>query len=140
MIEAIVGLKGVGKTATILDQITTLSEDEENNIVCIEYGKRFDGRIPFRVRLVDIEEYPVQGYGELLAFIAGIIAKDFDISHIFVDSVYKVAKEAGLEGLEEFMTRLDELSKKWDVKVIVSISEDPNNLPESIAGYVKYHE
>lgn len=140
MVEAIVGKKGVGKTATIFELITKLSENEENNIVCIENGKRFDGHVPFTVRLVDIQEFNINGYGELLAFISGIIAKDFDISNIFVDSIYKVANVEDSEGLAEFIKSLDELSKEWHVDINVTISDDYENLPEEIKPFVVKHD
>lgn len=140
MINIVVGLKGTGKTATMVSQITELAENEENNMVCIEEGKRFDGQLPYTVRLVDIEEYPVNGYDQLLAFIAGIIAKDYDISHIFMDSVYKLAKVEGTEGLVDFVQALDKLSQQFDVNVAMSISEDPETLPEALSSYVQLHE
>ena len=90
MINAIVGHKGSGKTARIVKEITDASSRSDSNIVCIENGKRFDSVVPYTVRLIDIQEYPVSGFDELFAFIAGMNAKDYDISHIYIDSIYKV--------------------------------------------------
>lgn len=140
MIKLIVGLQGTGKTAAMVSQLTDLSENEDNNIVCIEQGKRFDGQLPFRVRLVDIEEYPVEGYGELLAFVAGVIAKDYDISHIYIDSIYKVADVEDSDGLVGFVNDLEGLSKQFDVEIVMSVSDDPANLPSELEPYIAVHE
>jgi hypothetical protein len=140
MIKFIVGLKGTGKTASMVSQINGLAEDAENNIVCIEGGKRFDGQLPYTVRLVDIEEYPVKGYEQLLSFIAGVIAKDYDISHIFIDSIYKVAQVDGAEGLVDFTKELEKLSDQFKVEICMSVSDDPANLPAELDSYVDLHE
>lgn len=136
MIDAIIGHKGSGKTAKLVNAIVELAGSKDNNIVCIESGKRFDQSIPYTVRLIDINEFPVQGYDQLLAFISGMNAKDYDISHLFIDSVYKVAKVEGAEGLESFIESLEQLSEKAHVHMVLTISEDPENLPESVLAHL----
>lgn len=139
MIEAIVGLKGSGKTARIVQEITEAAQHQDNNIVCIEFGKRFDHSLPYTVRLVDIQEYPVQGYGELLAFIAGINAKDYDITHIYIDSIYKVASVEDPVGLAEFTRKMNDFFSRRKVKVVLTISEDPDNIPEDVKANIIEH-
>lgn len=139
MVEAIVGRKGGGKTAAIMKMINELSQNEDNNIVCLEVGRRFDGHVPYTVRLVDVEEFPLQGYGQVLAFIAGVIAKDYDISHIFLDSIYKIAKVEGSEGLTDFVKALDELAHNFEVQVYLTISDDPEALPSDLTPYLNIH-
>lgn len=142
MIDAIVGHKGSGKTARLVKEITDATAVQDTNIVCIEYGKRFDRNLPYTVRLIDIQDFPVQGYGELIAFIAGINAKDYDITHIYIDSIYKVAKldeAAGQEGLADFIRQLDTFAEKYHVNITLTISEDPENLQEDVRSYIREH-
>lgn len=139
MIEAIVGHKGSGKTARIVQEITEAAQHPDNNIVCIEYGKRFDRNLPYMVRLIDIQEYPVHGYGELLSFIAGINAKDYDITHIYIDSIYKVAGVDDPASLAEFTRELNDFFAARKVKVVLTISEDPENIPEDVKANIIEH-
>lgn len=139
MIDAIVGHKGTGKTARLLREIVIASEKEESNIVCLQYGKRFDRQIPYQVRLLDVTDFPVKGYGELLAFIAGINSKDYDITHIYMDSAYKLAGDHSQDNLAKFIHRLDDFAAQFNVRVTITISEDPENLHQDIRSYLREH-
>lgn len=132
MIDAIVGQKGSGKTSKLVDEINVKAQKNDVNIVCLEYGKRFDKQIPYQVRLIDITEYPVSNYAELLAFIAGISAKDYDISHFYIDSIYKVANDDSKEDLEQFISDLNTFSEKVDINFTITISDDIDSLPENV--------
>ncbi len=137
MIEAVVGLKGSGKTSKIVDEINKVSNTEDSNIVCIEYGKRFNQHIPYQVRLIDIREYPIQNYRELLTFIAGVSAQDHDITHIYIDSLYKIARSTDLEELEEFFNDLQDLTKNMVAKFTITISDDPKKMPSNVKNLMR---
>ncbi|HNZ63048.1 MAG TPA: hypothetical protein PKH23_01780 [Bacillota bacterium] len=128
-VKAIVGRKGSGKTPIMLQQIELLSQDKESNIVFIEYGKTVVHLIPHSVRLIDITEYPVRGFSQLIAFLAGMNAKDYDISHIFIDSLLTIAADNSADHLSEFLTALEDLARRVDVKITVSISLDREEFP-----------
>lgn len=132
MIEAIVGLKGSGKSSILVDEITDISNTKDTNVVCIEYGKRFNQNIPYQVRLIDITEYPVRDYRELITFIAGVSAKDHDITHFYIDSLYKIANSTKIDELEKFFDDLDELTKNMAATFIITISDDPDKMPENV--------
>ncbi|NLZ70896.1 MAG: hypothetical protein GX909_00135 [Clostridiaceae bacterium] len=132
MIEAVVGSKGSGKTSIIVDEINRVANSKDNNIVCIEYGKRFNQQIPYQVRLIDIMEYPVKTYRELLTFIAGVCAQDHDISHFYIDSLYKIANSTDIAALEVFFNDLNELTKNISAKFTITISDDPEKMPENV--------
>ncbi len=132
MIDAIVGFKGSGKTSTIVDEITKISKMEDTNVVCIEYGKRFNQNIPYQVRLIDITEYPVRNYRELLTFIAGVSAKDHDITHFYIDSLYKIANSKEIADLENFFNDLEELTENIPAKFTITISDDPEKMPDNV--------
>ena len=106
MIKIIAGEKGTGKTARLVDDINTVAA-QDNNVVCIERGNRLDQLLKPNVRLINMKEYPVSGYEQLLAFICGICSKDYDLTHIFIDSIYKVAEDSDVADLENFITKLE---------------------------------
>ncbi len=137
MIEAVVGLKGSGKTSRMVDEISKISKKDDTNVVCIEYGKRFNQQIPYQVRLIDITEYPVQNYRELLTFIAGVSAQDHDITHVYIDSLYKIANSEDLDELEAFFNDLNELTKNMTAKFTITISDDPEKLPENVKAVIR---
>ena len=137
MIDAIVGPKGSGKTAKLVAEISRLAEEAESNIVCIEYGKRFDRQIPYQVRLIDITEYPVNSYRELLSFLAGLTAKDYDITRIYIDSIYKVANDDSLEDLAHFFDELETFATQNEVDITITISDEKDRLPENVVAKMR---
>ena len=132
MVKILVGSKGSGKTARLVDNLNEKAHDDAHNVVCIQYGHRLDRLVKFRIRLVDITEYPVKGYRELLSFIAGISAKDYDLTHVYIDSIYKVAGSSDLEELALFLTDLEEFCASHDVNVTIVLSAEFDTLPEDI--------
>ena len=134
MIKIIAGEKGTGKTAKLVDDINTAAR-QDNNIVCIERGNRLDQLLKPNVRLVNMKEYPNEGFDQLLAFIAGICSKDYDLTHIYIDSIFKVANEDGMDNLESFITKLDAFLKDTPVTAMIILSGKVDDLPDSVKAY-----
>ncbi len=135
MIKIIAGEKGTGKTAKLVDEINTASR-QDNNIVCIERGNRLDQLLKPNVRLVNMKEYPVEGFDQLLAFVGGICSKDYDLTHIYIDSIFKVANENDMDALETFITKLDVFLKDTPITAMIILSSKIDDLPESVKAYV----
>ena len=60
MIKMLVGLKGSGKTKTLIDEVKKASEASTGSVVCVEYGRNLSYNIGYDVRLVDAKEYAVK--------------------------------------------------------------------------------
>ncbi len=132
MIKVIVGSKGSGKTARLVDDLNMQALSDAANVVCIERGRRLDRLVKYQIRLVDISEYPISGFRELLAFIAGISAKDYDLTHIYIDSIFKVANDTSMINLERFLNDIEGFTEVNNFNVSIILSADPDALPESI--------
>ncbi|MBR6483894.1 MAG: hypothetical protein IKT14_02640 [Clostridiales bacterium] len=131
MIKIIAGEKGTGKTARLVDDINTV-DMEDNNVVCIERGNRLDQLLKPNVRLVNMKEYPVSGYDQLLAFVGGICSKDYDLTHIYIDSIYKVAGDDSLDNLASFIEKLDGFLKETPITATIILSGKTDELPEGV--------
>jgi hypothetical protein len=135
MIKVIVGSKGSGKTARLVDDLNMQAMSDAANVVCIETGRRLDRLVKYQIRLVDITEYPVVGYHALLSFIAGISAKDYDLTHVYIDSILKVSGDADLEHLADFLGDLEAFAAKDSFDVMIILSAERDALPERIIRY-----
>ena len=135
MVKVIVGGKGSGKTGQLVDDLNTQAYNDAADVVCIEYGGRLNRLVKYKIRLIDILEYPVKGYRELLAFIAGINAEDYDLTHLYIDSITKVAGDTDLSHLEQFLRELDEYASKNTLNVTIILSAELATLPEGIRQY-----
>lgn len=136
MINLIIGTKGSGKTSQMVDDLNDHAMDNAQNVVCIERGRRLDRYVRYQIRLIDISEYPVDNFSQLLSFIAGISAKDFDITHIYIDSIFKVANSEDYGELEKFLNDLKEFTKDQAFTIHVLLSAEMHELSEGVAKYV----
>lgn len=133
MVQLIVGTKGSGKTKRMVDELNQLAQ-EGKNVVCIEHESRLGHSIKYTVRLIDSSEYPIHGYPELLGFLAGLCAKDYDIDAIYIDSIQKITGTQDKEALAQFLDQLEpfvsKMEKNLDVRIM--LSADVTDLPESV--------
>lgn len=131
MIKIIAGAKGTGKTAKLVEDINSVAV-EDNNVVCIERGNRLDQLLNHNVRLINITEYPCSGFDQLLSFIGGICSKDYDLTHIFIDSIKKVASCEDFDLLKEFLIKLDSFLADKNINVTLIMTCDVDSLPDEI--------
>ena len=135
MIKLIVGLKGVGKTAQLVDEMNLQAVDKSKDAVCIVRGKRLETQVKPQIRLIDISEYPTKGYREFLSFLAGICAKDYDLTDIYIDSISKVADAGENDQITEFLSLLEPFANSNNVNFTIILSEDPNKISAEVSKY-----
>ena len=135
MIHVIMGLKGSGKTKKLIDGINTAVAQASGDVVCIEYGKKLTYDVTYKVRLVDSQEYGIQSVDMLKGFLSGMHAGNFDITHVFIDNLYKTIG-ADLASAEDFITWAAKFAADNSMEITVALSEDPANAPESMKQYL----
>ena len=89
MIHLIMGLKGSGKTKKLLDSISDAVATSKGSVVCIEYGANLTYGLSHKVRLVNSKEYGISNADMLKGFVSGLHAGNYDITHVYVDNLYK---------------------------------------------------
>ena len=124
MIRVIVGKKGSGKTKQVIEMINSAVDTEHGNVVCIEKGEKLMLDISHKIRLVEASEYDIADYTAMKGFISGLYAGNYDITHIFIDSLTKIiGAEVNFE-TEKFLDWLNAFSEKHNIKFTVTISDD----------------
>ncbi len=135
MIHVIMGLKGSGKTKKLIEQIEAAVKAEKGDVVCIEYGKKLTYDIDYRVRLVDSAEYGITTPDMLRGCLCGLHAGNFDITHVFIDNLYKtIGKD--LAAAEEFIFWCDKFAEANNMEITVTLSDDPANASEEFKKYL----
>ena len=135
MIHVIMGLKGSGKTKKLLDSVHEAVNSANGDVVCIEYGKKLTYDVNYRVRLVDSKEYGISNPCMLKGFLSGLHAGNFDITHVYIDNLYKtigVDRAAG----EEFILWCAEFAKTNNMEITVTVSDDPALASEEIKKFL----
>lgn len=136
MIKCIVGKKGSGKTKQLIDDVNAAVHEEHGNVICIEYDKKLIYDINHSCRLIEITDYPIRGYEAFFGFICGMFAQNYDISYIFVDSLYRVAGDSDPSQIDAFMKNIEQFSESNRVKFTITVSDAVENVPASITQYM----
>ena len=135
MVKIITGKKGSGKTKVLIDMINEAAKSTSGNIVCIEKGLKLTYDIDHSVRLTDMEDYNLEGVDMFYGFVAGMLAGNFDISEIYVDGILKVVGRDYAE-LGVLLAKLEKTAGA-DVSIIITVSADAEELPDSVLKYAK---
>lgn len=138
MMKLIVGSRGSGKTKQMVEMINESVKTNEGNTVCIEKGMKLTYDLDHKCRLIDMDEYDIQGYSMAYGFVAGLLAGNYDISEVYVDGILKIGQKGGekdLDGLGTFLERLEKLGGD-NVKFVVTVSADAADLPEGVKKYM----
>ena len=123
MIKVIMGLKGSGKTKKLIDSINECLATATGDVVCIEYGKKLTYDVNYRVRLVDSEEYGIATPDMLKGFLSGLHAGNFDITHVYIDNLYKTIGDDRAVA-EDFILWCADFAKVNNMEITVTISDD----------------
>ena len=135
MVKVIMGPKGTGKTKQMIDLINTAVETEHGNVVAIAHDSKLTFDINYKIRLVETSDYDIPNYDTLKGFLYGLYASNYDITHVFIESLNKLVPTVGNEDVEPFLDWLEAFSQKSGIKYTVSISEDESTASEGVRKY-----
>jgi ABC-type phosphate/phosphonate transport system ATPase subunit len=135
MLKLIIGVKGTGKTKTLISMVNEAAEASKGTVVCIEkgVGLRFD--VKHTVRLVNTNEYLIFDAEALHGFVAGILASNHDVTDVFIDSALKISNN-DVAAFDVFVKEIDELSNKLDVNVVMTSSIPTEEASDIVKKYI----
>jgi hypothetical protein len=136
MVKLIVGVKGTGKTKTLINMANEALETSSGCVVCVEKGQKLKYDVKYKARLIDTSEYDICGADALYGLVCGLYAANYDITHIFIDSALKICEE-DLDGFTRFLNLIDNIAAKNKFLCVITASVSPDVLPEEILGYTR---
>ncbi len=135
MLKLIIGLKGSGKTKTLISLANEAGEKSSGSVVCIEKGTKLIHEIKYLVRLMDSNEFSISNAEELYGFLCGVFASNNDITDLFVDSALKIC-DCTLDVFASFIEKVAAFAEKANINVVITSSIAPADLPESLNKYL----
>ena len=135
MVRVIMGKKGSGKTKQMIEMINAAVQTEHGNVVCIEKGEKLTFDIHYQIRLVEASQYDIASYTALKGFVSGLYAGNYDITHVFIDSLTKIAGGDCNADTEAFLDWLNKFGEAHNLKFTVTISDDASLASEGIKKY-----
>lgn len=136
MIKFHIGLKGSGKTKKLIDAVNEAVNEEKGNVICITEGNRLMHDISRGVRMINTENFDVDNFDIFIGMLYGIIAQDFDVTHIFIDSLFKSVPKESIANVDKFIDVIEDLEKKFDVSFTVMVSIDASEATEKMKKYI----
>ncbi len=136
MIKVNIGLKGSGKTPKLIEAVNAAIDVEKGNVVCITEGNRLMHDISNKARMVNTESFDIRSIEMFEGLLCGIIAQDYDVTHIFIDSIFKSVPAATMADMESFIANLESLEEKFNVSFTIMISAEESEAGPNLKKYV----
>ena len=137
MVQILAGEKGEGKTKILIDLASESVSTSDGDVIYIDDDKRHIYDLNHKIRFVEVSEFPLANYRELIGFIYGIFSQNSDITKVFVDGIFKIVQSLGDEDLIKLVTRLDSMSKAYNVDFVLAGNVDPADLPKEVEQYIR---
>ena len=135
MVQLIVGRKGKGKTKQLLDKVNAEIKTVTGNIVYLDKSTKHMYELNNKVRLINVPDYMISDADEFIGFISGIISQDHDLEQMYFDSFLKIACLEDMD-IEPKVKKLQTISEKFNIQLVLSVSLDEHELPESLKSNV----
>ena len=137
MVQILAGEKGEGKTKIFIDLANESVSTYDGDVIYIDDDKRHIYDLNHKIRFVEVSEFPLANYRELIGFIYGIFSQNSDITKVFVDGIFKIVQSLGNEDLIKLVARLDSMSKAYNVDFVLAGNVDPAELPKEVEQYIR---
>lgn len=137
MVKVMMGLKGSGKTKRLVDLVKKAVAEDKGSVYVIEKDRSLTYEIPYEARLIFASDYSIGTFEFFKGFISGLHAGNYDVSTVFIDSLYKLVDTKDKAETEEFLDWLSAFSEKENIFFFITISED---VSKATPGMKKYFE
>ena len=135
MIKLLIGVKGTGKTKTLIEKANAAQESTKGNVVCIEKGTKLRYDINYQVRLINTDDYLITDASSLEGLVAGILASNADVTDIFIDSALKICNNDVIS-FGAFLDKLAKVTANMDVNILISASVPVEEATDTIKKYL----
>ncbi|MCR5674399.1 MAG: twitching motility protein PilT [Lachnospiraceae bacterium] len=135
MVQLIVGKKGKGKTKCLLEKVNEEVKNILGNIVFLDKSAKHMYELNNKIRLIVVPDYNIESADAFVGFVAGIISQDHDLQQMYFDSFRNIANLED-QDISATVSKLEELSDKYKVDMILSVSTDKQDLPDNLKSSV----
>jgi archaellum biogenesis ATPase FlaH len=135
MINLIYGEKGTGKTKQMIDGANQSAQTAKGVVVYIDKDDSRIHDLDRSIRLVNTAAYQVSTQEQVVAFVKGMLATNYDIEKIYVDGLAKIVK-SDLADMQAVYDGLGAIATEYNVDFVISVSCAKENLPAFVAKYL----
>ena len=136
MVKLFAGLSGTGKTKRMLNEINEAVEKESGSLVCIELRTSLRYDVNYKVRLIEYQSYGLEGTESLKAFISGLHAGNFDITHVYLKSIHRLLATEDPVEMAAFCAWCEDFGAKNGISFTMTARLDPERAPAELKAYI----
>ncbi|NLY35758.1 MAG: hypothetical protein GX046_00835 [Tissierellia bacterium] len=127
MVKIIAGGKGSGKTKRMIRMANEVAVDPHGSLFFIDGGNRNIFELNRNIRFINTDEFKINTPDLLYGFLCGILAGDYDTEKVYIDGIDYVGN-LDSQALEEFIQKLEKLSKDNSVEFFLCFTTDEEQL------------
>ena len=131
MVSIISGEKGKGKTKILIDKANTEVRTAKGSIVYLDKSNKHMYELSNKIRLENVHDYFIENESEFIGFICGIISGNHDLQAVYLDSFLKIANISD-DNFDSVFSKLEKISEQFGVDLVLSVSMNYDQLPETI--------
>jgi hypothetical protein len=135
MVKLIIGIKGTGKTKTMIKMVDAALEATTGDVVVLEKGEKLKFDIKYQARLINTDEYYISDAQSLYGFVSGILASNHDVTDLFIDSALKICNN-DVAAFEKMLLELDELLQHHNVNIVITSSIPSEEASDIVKKYL----
>ena len=135
MLKLMIGVKGTGKTKTLIEMVNSAVNTSKGAVVCIEKGDKLRYDVKYQARLINTEEFMVADAQSLYGFVAGILASNHDVTELFIDSALKICNN-DMASFEKMLDELAALVAKTGTNLFITSSMPVEEASETVKKYL----
>ena len=135
LIQVIYGAKGTGKTKQIVDHANEFAKTAKGVVVYIDRSNHRLHDLHRNVRLVDASHYDLKSQHDILSFIKGMLAANYDIEQIYIDGITRLL-DCNVAELGELYAGLEQIAKEHGVNLVITASGARDELPDFVVKHI----
>jgi Tfp pilus assembly ATPase PilU len=135
MLKLMIGVKGTGKTKTLIEMVNSAVNTSKGAVVCIEKGDKLRYDVKYQARLINTEEFMVADAQSLYGFVAGILASNHDVTELFIDSALKICNN-DMVAFEKMLDELAALVAKTGTNLFITSSMPVEEASDTVKKYL----
>ena len=135
MLKLIIGVKGTGKTKTLIAMVNEAVDNSKGSVICIEKGDKLRFDVKYQARLINTDEYFVKDAQSLYGLVAGIFASNHDVTDLFIDSALKIC-ENDAAAFDKFLDEMGMLVDKLGINVVMTSSIPTDAASDTVKKYI----
>jgi hypothetical protein len=120
----------------MIDMANSALSHIKGDIVFIDDDSRCMLDLQHKIRYINAGEFHVTTPCLFAGFVCGVLAQDYDIEQVYLDGFPDLVGMNNVEDLKSLFAQLEDISKRREITITMSVSGDPDKVPDFIAPHV----